>query len=110
MPMNEDLIMRAARDAKCLHARTIQGTFILRDGSTAHQFRDKGCEGKPWKHLECSVDAAVMAISYNLDLGKSALTTARDFIEYHPAVQGEWPLLVRLLNSAIAKLAIDEEK
>lgn len=32
-----------------------------------------------------------------------ALQTARDFIAHHPAVRGEWPLLMEVIDKALAR-------
>lgn len=44
---------------------------------------------------------ALEAERWKNDRLRSALITARDFIAYHPAVSGTWPLLNDLLDSAL---------
>lgn len=69
----------------------------------------KGHECEPIFGEFDAVGEYVRALEYQNDALRSGLGSARDFIAHHPAVRGEWPLLLQVIDHGLSATAESEQ-
>lgn len=72
-------------------------------GDSVHRHGPAWSDSLAWTHCICFASSlqAVAPLLLRIDQQEMALRAARDFITSHPAVRGEWPLLVGVIDHAL---------